>query len=71
MMNQPQIGPGEKLSSRAKEALAKDNVRITQQAHEEAARQREVDMRMDSRTPMKRLEESIKEKVQRGDFNQR
>lgn len=62
--------PGEKLSDRDKAALEKDNRRETQQAHEMAARQREIDMHEGRGGPVdQQIANGIKKKLEREEFN--
>lgn len=63
MTTTPQIGPNEKLSSRDREALARDNVRATKEAMELASSHREVDIRSGeaNKTPIEKASEKIKD----------
>jgi hypothetical protein len=65
-MSIPELGPNEKLSSRAKEALARDNAKATQAAHAQAAES----ARYPGQAPVttKDLQDKIAGKVDREEF---
>lgn len=68
----PNLAPGEKLSSRDKEALAKDNARESQNAMQMAANQRNIDIQTGRMKPIdQQIAEGIKGKLEREEFNQR
>lgn len=71
-MSMPNLAPGEKLSSRDKEALAKDNARESQNAMQMAANQRNIDIQTGRMKPIdQQIAEGIKGKLEREEFNQR
>lgn len=68
-MNNPELTPGKKLSDREKAALEKDNHRETMMAQEQAAKQREVDIRNGNNRPVvNTVADSILDKLKRGEF---
>lgn len=66
-MDEPKIYPGEKLNDRERQALARDNERITREAMDRAHESNLSD-RQAGRNPITDAARAIEEKVNRGEF---
>ena len=59
----PQLEPGKKLTSSEREALRKDNERMSKQAIIQASEQRQEDVRSGKKPTIVEVTESIKQKL--------
>jgi len=70
-MNTLNLEPGKQLTPGEKAALAKDNERESRETLQKARTQQETDIKAGQRPVVAEVADSIKEKLQKGQFNKK